>query len=395
MHHRLKESEGGVNSAPLHFKGELLKRVSGYLVATIIAIAALIPPKFYEIKCTAHTTAWIWAVLIAGFLAFMFLFCKANILVKGLVLYSFINCFLGSAPYISFTMYLSVIACAYFYLLCLKIEDWSTMLKTIQSLFLLTALLLIMQALKKDTLLNFTRDTSVYFGTINNKMMLSSYIVCLTPFLIIRNKYYIVPVLVIAAISESAGMVLSLTAGIVFYLLFKIKNKVALITVIAVILMIAFTYTYYDRSSIDFFNASGTRIPAWLKTVELTQERPFFGYGIGTFKVLFPVLSNGMIVNDGDKWLSFLRTHNCWLQLLFELGFAGFILILGLVGRIIWKFKQARKTEPVLISMAGLVIYSVNMSVHFPTRMIQIVLILIGYLAYFEIVTNQNQRRIT
>ncbi len=361
-----------------------MKRLSGYSIATIIAIAALIPPNFYEIKCATNTTAWLWGALISGFLAFMFLFTKSNGWVKALVLYCFINCFFSRAPHISFTMFFSVIVCAYFYLLCLHNEGWTIILNTIQSLFLLSTLLIVMQAFKCDTLLNFDRSRVVFYGSINNTMMLASYITCLAPFLIIRNKYYIIPVLAIAVMSNSAGMVLSLAAGIVAYAIFKVKNKIALVVVTTGVLLAGLIYTYCDLSFGGFFIGSGARFPVWGKTLELLRENPYSGFGIGTFKALFPVLSEGMMPAGNSLWHSWLRPHNCWIQFMFELGYVGFIIVLGFVGYLIHLFKKSEKTNMVILAISGLAIIGVNMIWHFPTRLTQIVLILICYLAFFE-----------
>jgi len=359
-----------------------VKRAVGYFIATAVAILALAPPEKIRLWCTVNSTVWRWSSLMAGFLAFMFVFTRANIWIKLIVVYAYINCFLSRAPYLSFTIYLSVIVCAYLYLLCFSME-WEPIFNTIQSLFMLSFLLIIMQALKKDTLLNFGRDEAVVFGSIFNSMLLASYITCLTPFLLIRNKLYIVPVLIIAVMSRSSGMVLSLAAGVIFYSFFKIRNKIAYIAVVMVLILGMLTYAYHDKQFDKFFKGRAARWPVWVKTVQLVNENPYSGWGIGTYKILFPVLSGQMIEESGEKH-TWMRAHNDWVQFPFELGYVGFAFVLGLVGYLMWLFKRAIKTEPIILSMTGLVIYGSNMMVHFPGRLTQSVLILLCFLAYFE-----------
>ena len=168
-----------------------MRKIPAYIIAICIVLLALLPPKFIEIDCTVNSTLWLWATIAAGFLAFMFVFTKANAWIKAIVVYSYINCFLSKAPYLSFTIYFSVIAVAYLYLLALSITDWEPIFRTIQSLFLLSVLFIILQTFGKDSLLNFGKTTPVFYGTIFNSMILASYLTCLSPFLLARNKLYL------------------------------------------------------------------------------------------------------------------------------------------------------------------------------------------------------------
>ena len=366
-----------------------MNKFSAYFIALAIALLALLPPQFITIDCTVNSTAWLWGSLMAGFLTFMFIFTKANVWVKLIVVYSYINCFLSRAPYLSFTIYFSVIICAYLYLLCFS-SDWEPIFNAVQSLFLLSFLLIIMQAFKKDTLLNFGRDEAVVFGSIFNSMLLASYITCLTPFLFIKNKLYIVPVIIIALMARSSGMMLSMAAGIIFYSFFKIRNKIAYMAVVAVIILGTLTFAYQDKQFDKFFHGAAARWPVWVKTVQFVNENPYSGWGIGTFKTIFPVISGQMIEESGEKH-TWLRAHNDWVQLPFELGYVGFSMLLGLAGYLMWLFKKAKKTEPVVLAMTGLVIYGTNMLIHFPTRLTQAAIILLCYLAYFETITNKKE----
>ena len=368
-----------------------MKNIAKYLVAFIIAVLCLIPPTRIHLQCTANTTPWMWGILGGGLLGFLFLFTKANAFIKLTIIFCFINSFLSSAPYMSLTLYLSVVAAGYFYLLCLQIEDWSAVYKVVQSLFFVSVLLVILQAFGKDTLLNYTQAPGVFFGYVNNPMMLASFITCLTPFLIIGNPLNVFPIAIIAYMSGSSGMVLTLMMALVFFLFFKIKNKLwyGLVTLV---LMTGMWFSVQNDPAIKCFSWGGRGL-IWKRAFELSNEKPWTGWGIGTFQVIFPTLSKDVAGGMSDKWvyewtegdwIPWRKTHNCWLQLLFELGRIGFVGVLGLAGYYIRMFVKSPKRPIIILVGAGLVVFMVNMTIHFPTRMIQTLIVMLAYLAYYE-----------
>lgn len=375
-----------------------MRNAAKYIAAFVIAVICLIPPVFIQIHATVNTTAWMWGILLGGFLGFLYLFTKANPWVKALVVFSFVGCFSSSVPYLSFSLYLSVILGAYFYLMCLSIDDWEPVYKTIQSLFFVSVLLIVMQRFQGDTLLNFNRKAAVFFGTINNPMMLASYITCLTPFLIMRNRLNAIPVLLVAVMSQSAGMVFSLGAGILFYLCFKIKNKWVSVLVALTLMVMAFALVRKDTAVINFMD--GGRGKIWQRTIELVEKSPWMGRGIGTFQVIFPVFSadiSGGFAGDWNyewtigSWIAWRKTHNCWLQLYFEIGRLGIIGILGLAFSYLWMFIRVHKTPVIIFATVGMVILAANMTVHFPTRMPQTVIVLLSYLAFYEFILKKGE----
>ena len=181
-----------------------------------MTILALTPPWSFNLNCSVNGLGWLWAVFISGFLAFLFLYQKVSIWLRLLVVWCFISCFFSRAPYISFTMYWTVIICAYFYALCTKIEDYTPVKKAIQAIFFFVATLIVMQSFGLDKLLNFNQASPVILGTIGNQMILSSFVCILAPFLIISPLNWIA-LIAIAFISHSSGAVLSIGAGLCVY----------------------------------------------------------------------------------------------------------------------------------------------------------------------------------
>jgi len=116
----------------------------------------------------------------------------------------------------------------------------------------------------------------------------------------------------------------------------------------------------------------------WRETINLACERPFWGWGIGSFKIVFHQIAKiGSFAYNEGVWL---QAHNCWLQGLFETGFLGFIIILSYIVNLF----KCLKDRKLYFCMFGLGFASLNIMYHSPMRETQIVLILMAFLAYLE-----------
>jgi hypothetical protein len=155
-------------------------------------------------------------------------------------------------------------------------------------------------------------------------------------------------------------------------ILLAIKGSWKIMALMAVSLIIMLCI-YKDSPTPILHNPLTSRIPVWLATIKLSNQHPLMGWGIGSFKYVFPSLSG--IRNSGLPWK---QAHNDFLQILFETGYAGLIFSLTALGVLIYKL---RKNITLLI---GLGLICVDMSIHFPFRVANTVLILICFLAYCE-----------
>ena len=350
------------------------------IIAFIVCLFAVIPNKEFHIPLLANTNLWFYLVLVSGFLGFLFLFSKAHILAKIILIYAFINCFLSKAPYLSFSAYMILVIGASFYLLCLTIRNYDFIYKAIQSVFFLNVAIIVMQKIGYDKLLNFgyTQAQATYWGTVGNPMILGSFIICLVPFLVAYNKHNVWPIALVVWISHSSGAIFSILAGLFIYL--KGKNKLFIIAIIILSLFIAKNKVITDYK--------WGRWPVWKRTISLTtKQHPFFGYGLGTYKVIFPALSEKVsggypgfweYQNTKGNWLAWRQAHNCFLQILFEIGYIGLGLFLGFIGWILYKIRKNR------ILSSGFILLLVNMTWSFPTRMMQTLPLLILFLTICE-----------
>jgi len=97
------------------------------------------------------------------------------------------------------------------------------------------------------------------------------------------------------------------------------------------------------------------RIEAYKQTWKAISLSPWTGYGIGGFPQTFSMFADESTGN-------FMRAHNDWLEMIFELGFPAavlwFIVLAGLTLRCLWGFFRRRRDHmyPVIGFCAGLLV---------------------------------------
>jgi hypothetical protein len=312
-----------------------MNKIISYAVAGIISFCALMPPVGFNIPNPNSMMIWTALITFAGFAGLLLSFTKVNIFVKIIAIGGFINCFFSSAPVISFNSYIPLLACCYFYLLCTKIKDWQPIFNVLFAILIYECIFIFIQFLRADTLLNFSFGGKSCWGTVGNKMQLESFLIILSAFLISKINWKIALGIIVLAI--------------LFNTLYGLQNHL--------------------WQSLMF------RLPVWKKTIQLANLMPFMGWGISSYKILFPVLGKASFTGA-----PFMHAHNDWLQVLFETGRIGFGVMVSIFMFLFYKLLKAKKWR----LLVGMIIISLDMCVHFPTREIQCVFIMIAFLAFCE-----------
>lgn len=314
-----------------------MKKILTYLIGSFIAIQAVTPPLKFSITFISDPVKFSWAFLGAGVLSFLFIFSKANIWLKIFIPYLYLNTFISAAPYVSMQTFLWLISGAYFYLLCLEVEDWTPIFNIISAVLMLQIFLLALQFLRIETLLNFNEKGIACFGSVGNPMQLKSLILISSAFVIQR---------------------------------FSINPKF-MPFLYAILIVCAISYFLYKGSIWqNFLYARG---PVWQETIKLWLKRPFVGYGFGTFKALFHALSPPLHAKLEGVWTN---AHNDSLQMLFDTGIAGFSLYAGYIISLI------RKCRGVLL--AGGLILLFTMTFYFPSYQNSTCMMMLAFLAFAE-----------
>ncbi len=278
-------------------------------------------------------------ILTAGFLGFYTLFIKVQPAVKFLAIAAFIHCFFSHTPLTSFTAYISLIACIYFYIILTHLSEiyWQKIFKTVFAFLCFNIFFMVMQYFHKDILLNFGVGQNIgYFGLIGSRMRLESFLIVALAFLISKpGPHY-----------WALGPIVFVSILIFFF---------------------AFHYT-------SLAGHLGVRLNAWGAILKLTQQHPFIGFGIGSFKDLFMPISG---LKDGQGYWG--MAHNDFLQAAFEFGYIGLAFMLFFI----WTLGKQLKKKSVLCFL-GLLIICADMMVHFPLHQWQTVLIITIFLAYCQ-----------
>lgn len=380
-----------------------------YIFGLFLSILAITPPLYYSAKLTLDPLVWLQIVLVSSFIGFLILFhTKIDVILKAFILYVWVSCFYSDSPAISFTAFCFFIIGCLSYLIMLRCNQ-DIIIRFIEAVFWFEIVLVCMHYFGHDVLMNFgvkynfinngsalsidtVRGNGEFFlGTVRQQMRLGSLMAVMAPFLVYKNKWYIVPVSIAAYFSMSAGFALSVIAGCFTYF-FITSNRKMLIS--AICLLAGVVYFIIDFGSFESAWIDG-RFRIWLIIIKtwlfntagpigppdvfgITQHGPFnlnsflTGHGLDSFRYLFPVYKH-----DPNP---FAEAHNCWLQLVWECGIIGFGIFAGYFVNLLRRLYLDKE----YILLSGLVCIGVNAMSAFPTRMIQTMFMIVAFFALCE-----------
>jgi exopolysaccharide production protein ExoQ len=85
------------------------------------------------------------------------------------------------------------------------------------------------------------------------------------------------------------------------------------------------------------------RLGIWTKVIDLTQQRPAFGWGWVSYWVPWADPFNNLVFRSGVRQL---QAHNTWLDVAFQLGLVGLLVFAALVGAALIKAWQHAVDRP-------------------------------------------------
>ncbi len=365
-----------------------MKKILSCGLGFLLGLLIVAPAFEYKIPLMINSFFWCYLVIVAAFLGIFLKNFDIHPFLKILPFYLFANCFISQAPYASFNAYLLVIVTFYFFV-AVKECDFQVILKFIESAFWLQLILAGMQIIGKDTLINFNKPTPVIMGTVMQYMRFASVLAVMTPFLILKSRWYSIPILIMCILSQSSTFALSLIAGLGTYLVLKGENKIRIFLPLTLALI---CYAAYDWGSFRgaIIPSNGGRIISWINIFQTwfmdtskditfpMLEGPFkwtwalFGHGMDTFLPLFPIYKH-----DPSP---FPQAHNSWLQFGWEIGLFGLGLIVFYMVSLTKRLIKAREFG----LCSGVSCIATNMFFAFPDRMTQSALLIVYFVALCE-----------
>ena len=378
----------------------VMKKIDAYVCGMVLCAFALIPPMKTDL--TAPVSWWPWMVLTSGFAGVYLLFVPSSWFTRTFALWVWFASFFSVAPFISFTAYIFFILGCCFHTLCRSIKDFSPVFRMLKGLMLFYSMLLAVQVMRKDTLLNFGGVMECY-GPVGQHMQSASFAVILGASLAPLNPVFSLFAVPVSVVCNAAGGFASAAAGLGVWL-YQTRAKKFAFSVSAVLLSVFLFWIITSGKLKENTTNDISRVKVWTRTVQLSLSRPVTGWGVGTYRYIFPTL--GKVGGTGEFGepdtfgsLPWKAAHNCWLQIMFETGVVGFVMVVGyflfLFARLRRLLSRALYRNKAAGCLCGLVMVSVNMSIHFPTRQISALPLLIFFLAYCESFVIHSERAVT
>ena len=143
-----------------------------------------------------------------------------------------------------------------------------------------------------------------------------------------------------------------------------------------IILALGLTFAAGTRRLLDRFESLDkdmNRAEVALATWELARTRPWTGYGLGTFQLVFPSFAP---FDDGHRWN---HAHNDPLQFGMEMGITGFACQIVLIGLLL---SRGRRREVWLGNAVPLVAVWVHSLVEFPLQIPGLLVVALAILAH-------------
>jgi hypothetical protein len=343
-------------------------KIYSYFAILVFTLLALIPSVDIVIK-NPPSHYWPWMIVIAGFLGVFTLFIKTSWPVRVIAIVGFIHCFFSAIPYVSFTSYVSLVGCCYFYIICSKIEDWSIVFKAIQAIVLLNILFMVMQHFHKDGVLNFGHHDIEQYGTIGYHMWMASFGTILGAVLLPFSIFNLFFSFGVALFVHSTWTFLCASFGTAVYFSHRNKNKAGVLLLILCVLFIGWAIA--DHKIMENMNTESGRMGIWEQSIRLANQHPWKGWGIGTYKDLFFGLS-------GLHCMEWKTAHNFLIQLCFEIGYPLTACVAFGLGWLAWVMYKAE----LWAELAGLTMVILDAMVHTPDRFINMVPLMVVFLAY-------------
>jgi len=255
-----------------------------------------------------------------------------------------------------------------------KIKDRKVIYKILDFFCIVTIIQLTMMYLQMfGVWLFFTpklelTHSSYIVGFLDNTNTSGIFLALMLPAFFRKNWYYIIPFIIVALVKTHCfAAILSLVAGVSFYLWFILKSYRISIFSILILLAVIYFLKYEGFEKLLTFNK---RIPLWKAVFnELIPIHWVHGWGPGQFRV---------IVSKAKK----AYVHNEYLQLWLEYGVIGVGIVLGYITSLftkIYKHKTYLSTILFTAILIGLINAFVNFYMHLTAGIIMII-----YFVLFE-----------
>jgi len=167
------------------------------------------------------------------------------------------------------------------------------------------------------------QDQWLPVGTLGQQTLYGPFLAAACGAAIFLEPVLLVVLLPAALLTLSSMTFLSLCAVAGVYVVHRAGLKIAAGCLALLIVLGAGAFFLFPSSFA--FDDQG-RFQIWRSALKLWSDRPFFGYGLGSYPVLAPLDQSVKLATEHGY---FIQAHNDYVQVLFETGLLGFLVVLG------------------------------------------------------------------
>lgn len=173
-------------------------------------------------------------------------------------------------------------------------------------------------------------------GMLNNPLIVGTFIAMLIPLAIYVRRFFFSVVMMIAVFCTCSQVAIWSMIISLFVLLGSFKRTFFMMFAVLILMFIglSMTYIFIPKTRNLIIPKDNGRIAQWKNIIQDLKEPalgknshayPWTGYGLGSFKYLYPLAHPSSSTKNYDK------AHNEYLQILWELGIVGFIFFISLL----------------------------------------------------------------
>jgi hypothetical protein len=269
-----------------------------------------------------------------------------------------------------------------FYLITNYLDDFNVILKAISWVVGFTAIIVFLQVTGNDPIC--INDSGLHnysmVGLFGFKYVFGAYMAICTPILLLKKKLLGLVALALTICSLSWACIGLAILATIFGAWFVSKsNKVfiAIIIFALILSVLVFRLVLYtpDNYKLQLKYKITARIETESKFLPVLMMKPYYGWGLGTFKIIGPQIVNGGKYGDMvDAW-------NDYLERSVEMGIGAIILMIWLFVNAFKRFFRY-KIEPAVFASLAIVPFGIAFHNYF--NHFSLVVLIISLFAWWE-----------
>ena len=189
-------------------------------------------------------------------------------------------------------------------------------------------------------------------GAMGNRTIVSPFLAMIIPLALYMRSWWKAALMAAAVLATRSQMAIgAMIVSLVFLYGTMYRKTIYALAALGLVLLLVLIIGFNTSATIHNFIGDGSRFSAWSQMIEdwrspLIQGKDnsyaLTGYGIGSFRYVWPNR------HPAEAGANFLQAHNDYLQVLYECGIVGLLLLLAAMVQVFrnqWPFDQWWRDE--------------------------------------------------